>query len=122
MGELDGVKNRGQIFVIGATNRYDIIDTALIRPGRLGHKIYVGLPDANGRCEILKALTRKKPLNEDVDLEAIAKMDQTQRFSGADLASLVTAASMNVIKKKLNFDMKEEEENGYDEDGKDTFQ
>eukprot|EP00486_Rosalina_sp_Unknown_P012270 CAMPEP_0201577962 /NCGR_PEP_ID=MMETSP0190_2-20130828/24576_1 /ASSEMBLY_ACC=CAM_ASM_000263 /TAXON_ID=37353 /ORGANISM="Rosalina sp." /LENGTH=246 /DNA_ID=CAMNT_0048010579 /DNA_START=36 /DNA_END=772 /DNA_ORIENTATION=+ len=80
--ELDGVKDRGEIFVIGATNRYDIIDTALIRPGRLGTKIYVGLPDKNGRHEILKAQTRNKPLSDNVDLKQIAKSKKCEGFSG----------------------------------------
>eukprot|EP00484_Ammonia_sp_Unknown_P014875 CAMPEP_0197073950 /NCGR_PEP_ID=MMETSP1384-20130603/210863_1 /TAXON_ID=29189 /ORGANISM="Ammonia sp." /LENGTH=909 /DNA_ID=CAMNT_0042512791 /DNA_START=18 /DNA_END=2748 /DNA_ORIENTATION=+ len=102
--ELDGVKDRGEIFVIGATNRYDIIDTALIRPGRLGTKIYVGLPDEEGRYEILKAHTRNKPLKEAVDLRLIAAHAKCARFSGADLASLVEEAAMNVIKRRLNFD------------------
>jgi len=72
-----------------------------MRPGRLGTKIYVGLPDAKGRAEILKAHTRRKVLREDVDLEMIANDERCQRMSGADLANLVTEAAMNVIKKAL---------------------
>lgn len=100
--EMDGTRDRGQVFVIGATNRYDIIDTALMRPGRLGTKIYVGLPDANGREEILKAHTRNKTLREDVNLQEIARDPRCERMSGADLANLVTEAAMNVIKKALH--------------------
>ena len=99
--EMDGTRDRGQVFVIGATNRYDIIDTALMRPGRLGTKIYVGLPDAKGREEILRAHTRCKTLRDDVDLKVIANDSRCERMSGADLSNLVTEAAMNVIKKAL---------------------
>ena len=114
--ELDGVKDRGEIFVIGATNRYDIIDTALIRPGRLGTKMYVGLPNENGRFEILKAQTRNKPMH-DIDLMTIAKNPKCNRFSGADLASLVREAAMNVIRKNIGFYDNEDNNEGNNKEG-----
>merc|ERR1712139_514182 len=71
--EMDGVQQRAQIFVIAATNRPDIIDPAMLRPGRLDRLLYVPLPSDVGRLEILRTHTRKLPLAEDVDLEGIAR-------------------------------------------------
>ena len=71
--ELDGLNDRKGVYVIGATNRPDIIDPAMIRPGRLDHPLFVALPAPSERTEILSTLTRNTPLAEDVDLKAIAE-------------------------------------------------
>lgn len=92
--EMDGVEDRKGVFVLAATNRPDIIDPAVLRPGRLDRIIFVGMPLIHDRIDILKAITKKgtKPqLNADVDLEAIAKA--TEGYTGADLAGLVRQAA-----------------------------
>ncbi|GAA5850820.1 hypothetical protein JCM8547_009098 [Rhodosporidiobolus lusitaniae] len=96
--ELDGLEARKQVFVIGATNRPDRIDPAMNRPGRLDKLLYVALPTPAERIEILRAVTRKTPLAEDVDLERLAQDDLTQHFSGADLSSLVREASVATVR------------------------
>ncbi len=98
--EIDGIQPLRDIVVIGATNRPDLIDPAILRPGRLERLIYVGPPDLQARHEILKVLTKKMPLAEDVDLWRIATM--TDRFSGADLAALVREAAMSALREDLN--------------------
>jgi cell division protease FtsH len=95
--ELDGFESSEGIIVIGATNRPDILDPALLRPGRFDRQIYVPLPDVKGRLEILKIHTRGKPLAEDVNLEVIAKA--TPGFSGADLANIVNEAALIAARK-----------------------
>ncbi|GAA5831315.1 hypothetical protein JCM11251_007832 [Rhodosporidiobolus azoricus] len=96
--ELDGLEARKQVFVIGATNRPDRIDPAMNRPGRLDKLLYVALPTSGERAEILKAVTRKTPLSEDVDLRELAKDQYTKHFSGADLSSLVREASVATVR------------------------
>ena len=98
--EIDGIQPLRDIVVIGATNRPDLIDPAILRPGRLERLIYVGPPDLQARHEILKVLTKKMPLAEDVDLWRIATL--TERFSGADLAALVREAAMSALREDLN--------------------
>lgn len=90
--EMDGFEKNSSIIVIGATNRADLLDSALLRPGRFDREISVGLPDLNGRKEILKVHTKKVPLNENVDINNIAK--RTPGFSGASLANLVNEAAI----------------------------
>lgn len=90
--EMDGFEKNSGIIVIGATNRADLLDAALLRPGRFDREISVGLPDLNGRGEILKVHTKKVPLNESVNLINIAK--RTPGFSGASLANLVNEAAI----------------------------
>ena len=90
--EMDGFAENAGIIILAATNRVDTLDSALTRPGRFDRKVSVGLPDANGRQEILKIHTRKVPIHTDLDLELIAKT--TAGFSGADLANLVNEASI----------------------------
>jgi len=97
---MDGVKGRGQIVVIAATNRPNSIDTALRRFGRFDREIDLGVPDEVGRIEILRIHTRNMKLSEDVDLAQIAK--GTQGFVGADLAQLCSEAAMNCIREKLD--------------------
>ncbi len=95
--ELDGFESSDGIIVIAATNRPDILDPALLRPGRFDRQIHVPLPDVKGRLEILKIHTRNKPLAEDVDLEVIAR--STPGFSGADLANIVNEAALIAARK-----------------------
>ncbi|KAJ3431449.1 nuclear valosin-containing protein-like [Anaeramoeba flamelloides] len=92
--EMDGVEERKGVFVIAATNRPDIIDRAMLRPGRLSKPLYVPLPSFEDRIEILKTLLRKVPKNEEnINFKKIAK--KTEGFSGADLNHLVTEASQS---------------------------
>jgi len=98
---MDGLKGRGQVVVIGATNRINVIDPALRRFGRFDREIEMGVPDATGRLEILHIHTRNMKLGDDVDLEAIA--DNTHGYVGADLAQLCTEAALNCIREQLDF-------------------
>jgi ribosome biogenesis ATPase len=95
--EMDGLEQRNQVFVIAATNRPDIIDPAMLRPGRLDRILYVPLPSTDGRLSILQTLVRKCPLESDVNLVEIANHPRVSGFSGADLASLVREASVQAI-------------------------
>ncbi|HJB67556.1 MAG TPA: AAA family ATPase, partial [Candidatus Fournierella excrementigallinarum] len=90
--EMDGFGANEGVIVIAATNRADILDHALLRPGRFDRQVYVGLPDIKGREEILKVHTRHKPLAPDVNLKTIART--TVGFSGADLENLVNEAAL----------------------------
>ncbi|XP_037274346.2 nuclear valosin-containing protein-like [Rhipicephalus microplus] len=102
--EMDGLEPRKQVFVLAATNRPDIIDPAMLRPGRLDEVLYVGLPSPNERVEILKTLTRNgtRPLLEEtVSLESVGKDQRCEGFSGADLAALVRQASVIALTKYL---------------------
>ncbi|MGB4705264.1 MAG: ATP-dependent zinc metalloprotease FtsH [Candidatus Saccharicenans sp.] len=95
--EMDGFDSNEGIIVIAATNRPDILDTALLRPGRFDRRIVVPMPDVKGREEILKVHTRRVPLAEDVDLKVIAR--STPGFSGADLANLINEAALLAARK-----------------------
>ena len=90
--EMDGFSANEGVIVIAATNRKDILDPALLRPGRFDRQIYVGAPDWRGRAEILQVHARKKPLADNVDLPAIAKA--TAGFTGADLANLLNEGAL----------------------------
>jgi len=94
--ELDGLESLNDVMVIAATNRPDIIDAALLRPGRFDRLIEISLPDEEARREILKIHTSKKPLADDVDIEDMAK--RTDKFSGADLGAVVNEAVMLAIR------------------------
>ena len=96
---MDGLKSRGQVIVIGATNRPNAIDPALRRPGRFDREIEIGVPDSKDRKEILQIHTRNMPLAEDVDLEELAHV--THGYTGADLASLVKEAAMRALREVL---------------------
>merc|ERR1740131_266367 len=98
---MDGLKGRGQVVVIGATNRVNVIDSALRRFGRFDREIEMGVPDATGRLEILHIHTRNMKLSEEIDLEVIA--DATHGYVGADLAQLCAEAAMNCIREQLDF-------------------
>ncbi len=96
---MDGLKARGKVVVIGATNRPNAIDPALRRPGRFDREIEIGVPDRKARLEILQIHTRGMPITEDVKLEKFA--DLTHGFVGADLAALAREAAMNSIRRVL---------------------
>ncbi|XP_002975982.2 cell division control protein 48 homolog C [Selaginella moellendorffii] len=99
--EMDGLEQRKCVFVIGATNRPNMIDTALLRPGRLGKRIYIPLPDAQGRESILRALLRCLPLAADVDMAAIAQHELCEGFTGADLHGLVQEACGVALRERI---------------------
>ena len=95
--EMDGFDANDGVIVMAATNRADILDKALLRPGRFDRQVYVGLPDVKGREEILRVHTKNKPLAPDVSLKTIAK--STAGFSGADLENLVNEAALLAARK-----------------------
>jgi cell division protease FtsH len=90
--EMDGFESNEGVIIMAATNRLDVLDPALLRPGRFDRRVTVGRPDVRGRHEIIKVHTRKTPLSGDMDLEIIAK--GTPGFTGADLANLVNEAAL----------------------------
>ena len=96
---MDGLKSRGQVVVIGATNRPDSLDPALRRPGRFDREIEIGVPDADERREVLEIHTRNMPIEKDVDLNKLA--NTTHGFVGADLESLCKEAAMRVVRRIL---------------------
>jgi ribosome biogenesis ATPase len=99
--ELDGAEQRRGVFVIGATNRPEVMDRALLRPGRFGKLLYVPLPSPDDRVLILKALARNKHFDSSVDLSAIGRMEACENLSGADLAELMNEAVMAALDEKL---------------------
>jgi len=96
LSELDGFDQSSTVIVMAATNRPDVLDPALLRPGRFDRQVTVGVPDRKGRLEILKIHTRGKPLAKDVDIEAIA--GGTIGFSGADLSNLANEAALHAAR------------------------
>ena len=101
--EMDGFTNNEGVIVMAATNRADILDNALLRPGRFDRRVYMGLPDIKGREEILKVHARGKPLGDDVDLKSIAR--GTAGFAGADLENLLNEAAIMATRSKRRFIM-----------------
>ncbi len=99
--EMDGFASNEGVIVLAATNRADILDPALLRPGRFDRQIYVGLPDIKGREEILQVHARNKPLAEDVDLHTVAQA--TVGFTGADLENLLNEAALLSAREKRPF-------------------
>ena len=99
--EMDGFSANEGVIVLAATNRVDILDPALLRPGRFDRQVYVGYPDMKGREAILKVHCRKKPLAEDVDLREVAK--STGGFTGADLENLMNEAALLAARKDQPF-------------------
>eukprot|EP01099_Mayorella_cantabrigiensis_P000307 TRINITY_DN1145_c0_g2_i1.p1 TRINITY_DN1145_c0_g2~~TRINITY_DN1145_c0_g2_i1.p1 ORF type:complete len:285 (-),score=88.06 TRINITY_DN1145_c0_g2_i1:197-937(-) len=97
--EMDGVGAKKSLFIIGATNRPDIIDPAILRPGRLDQLIYIPLPDAPSRIAILRAALRKSPVAKDVDLDFLAA--KTNGFSGADLTEICQRACKLAIRESI---------------------
>jgi len=119
--EMDGMGKKKNVFIIGATNRPDIIDPAVMRPGRLDQLIYIPLPDEDARIGILKAKLRKSPLADDIDLSFIAK--NTHGYSGADLTEICQRSCKLAIRDCIELTMKhrrevmkEKEENGEEDD------
>lgn len=104
--EMDGFGVNEGIIVMAATNRVDILDPAILRPGRFDRKIYVGRPDVKGREEILEVHAKNKPLGEDVDLERVAQT--TAGFAGADLENLLNEAAIQAAKHDRKFIMQQD--------------
>jgi len=104
--EMDGMGAKKNVFIIGATNRPDIIDPAILRPGRLDQLIYIPLPDEGSRNAILKSNLRKTPVSSDVGLEYIAKV--SKGFSGADLTEICQRAVKLAIRENIEQDIKRE--------------
>ncbi|NXF05549.1 NVL protein, partial [Smithornis capensis] len=102
--EMDGLENRQQVFIMAATNRPDIIDPAILRPGRLDKTLYVGLPPPGDRLAILKTITKdgtRPPLDSDVSLEEIAYSQHCDCYTGADLSALVREASICALRQEM---------------------
>ena len=99
--EMDGFAANEGVIVLAATNRQDILDPALLRPGRFDRQVYVGRPDMKGREEILKVHARRKPLAEDVDLREVSR--ETTGFTGADLENLMNEAALLAARKNQPF-------------------
>ncbi|KAM3329374.1 hypothetical protein ACQJBY_026441 [Aegilops geniculata] len=112
--EMDGMNAKKTVFIIGATNRPDIIDSALLRPGRLDQLIYIPLPDEASRHQIFKACLRKSPVAKDVDLGALARF--TAGFSGADITEICQRACKYAIREDIKKDMERQRM------GKDTME
>ncbi|KAI3948709.1 hypothetical protein MKW92_028562 [Papaver armeniacum] len=104
--EMDGMTAKKTVFIIGATNRPDIIDPALLRPGRLDQLIYIPLPDEASRLQIFKACLRKSPVARDVDISALARY--TQGFSGADITEICQRACKYAIRENIEKDIERE--------------
>jgi transitional endoplasmic reticulum ATPase len=101
--EMDGIGAKKNVFIIGATNRPDIIDTALMRPGRLDQLIYIPMPDYESRLGILRATLRKSPVSRDVDISYLAA--QTDKFTGADLTEICQSACKLAIREEIERDI-----------------
>jgi transitional endoplasmic reticulum ATPase len=112
--EMDGMSSKKNVFIIGATNRPDIIDPAILRPGRLDQLIYIPLPDEKSREAILKANLRKSPMAKDVDLGYIAKV--SHGFSGADLTEICQRACKLAIRESIEAEIKKEKEKSQNPD------
>merc|ERR1711912_17452 len=111
----DGMNSKKTVFIIGATNRPDIIDSALMRPGRLDQLIYIPLPDDGSRHSIFKSVLRKSPIAPDVDIDTLVKF--TNGFSGADITEICQRACKYAIRESIEKDIEGEQrraENGGD--------
>ncbi|CAL5227564.1 g10557 [Coccomyxa viridis] len=104
--EMDGMNSKKTVFIIGATNRPDIIDSALLRPGRLDQLIYIPLPDEGSRRQIFKAVLRKSPVAPDVDMDLLVKY--TNGFSGADITEICQRACKYAIRENIEKDIEHE--------------
>ncbi|BCU70478.1 CDC48 family AAA ATPase [Stygiolobus caldivivus] len=109
LAEMDGIEKLENVVVIAATNRPDILDPALLRPGRFDRLIYVPPPDKRARLEILKVHTKNVPMAEDVTLEEIA--EKTEGYTGADLSALVREATLRAIREQMTDCMKKADDN-----------
>ncbi|CAL5357096.1 unnamed protein product [Camellia sinensis] len=115
--EMDGMSAKKTVFIIGATNRPDIIDPALLRPGRLDQLIYIPLPDEDSRYQIFKSCLRKSPISKDVDLRALAKY--TKGFSGADITEICQRACKYAIRENIEKDIERERKRSENPDSMD---
>ncbi|KAA6384189.1 MAG: putative Cell division cycle protein 48, partial [Streblomastix strix] len=106
--EMDGIGAKKTVFIIGATNRPDILDGAIMRPGRLDQLVYIPMPDAASRLAILKAALRKVPVHEAVDLKHIA--DHTEGYSGADLTGICQRAVKAAVRDAIEADIQHRKE------------
>merc|ERR1711937_563724 len=106
--EMDGIGSKKQVYIVGATNRPDIIDSAVMRPGRLDQLIYIPLPDQPARMAILKSNLRKSPVGKEVDLPFLARM--TKGFSGADLTEICQRACKLAIRESIDAEIRKEKE------------
>merc|ERR1712018_890155 len=106
--EMDGMGAKKNVFIIGATNRPDIIDPAVLRPGRLDQLMYIPLPDEGSRLSIFKANLRKSPIAPDVDIEHLARV--TKGFSGADLTEICQRACKLAIRENIETEIRKEKE------------
>ena len=111
---MDGMSNKKNVFIIGATNRPDIIDPAILRPGRLDQLIYIPLPDDGSRIAILKANLRKSPVAKDVALDFLAK--STVGFSGADLTEICQRACKLAIRESIETEIRRERQRAQNPD------
>jgi transitional endoplasmic reticulum ATPase len=116
--EMDGMNAKKNVFIIGATNRPDQIDPALLRPGRLDQLIYIPLPDEPSRLSILQACLKKSPVAPDVDLSFLAK--NTHGFSGADLTEICQRAAKLAIRESIDADIRAAREKKEREDAEDS--
>jgi len=110
--EMDGMTNKKNVFIIGATNRPDIIDPAILRPGRLDQLIYIPLPDEKSRIQILKANLRKSPISPEVNIDVLANV--TKGFSGADLTEICQRACKLAIRESIERDIQLERQRAAD--------
>ena len=106
--EMDGMNAKKTVFIIGATNRPDIIDSALLRPGRLDQLIYIPLPDEGSRNQIFRSVLRKSPVSPDVDFDALTK--HTHGFSGADITEICQRACKCAIRESIERDIEREKQ------------
>jgi transitional endoplasmic reticulum ATPase len=97
--ELDGLEDLRNVVTIGATNRIDIVDNALLRPGRFDRIVEVPIPDKESRMEILRIHTKKKVLDSDVDLGKLVEL--TEGWTGADIGNMVNTAALSAIKERI---------------------
>lgn len=114
--EMDGMNTKKNVFIIGATNRPDQIDPALLRPGRLDQLIYIPLPNEPSRLAILKAALKKSPISPDVDLAYLSR--STHGFSGADLTEICQRAAKLAIRDSIEADIRRQREKKEDDDSK----
>lgn len=116
--EMDGMNSKKNVFIIGATNRPDQIDSALLRPGRLDQLIYIPLPDEPSRLSIFKAALNKSPLSPEVDLAFLSK--NTHGFSGADITEICQRAAKLAIRESIDADIRRLRERKEAAEGDDT--
>lgn len=105
--EMDGLEDRRGVFVIAATNRPDIIDPAMLRPGRLDKLLYVPLPSKDDRLSILQTLVKKLPVEDSLEIRKISHSEHCEGFSGADLSALVREAQLSALKQAMESNLED---------------